>query len=396
MNNNVSRIIFHVDMNCFYCSCEIAENNELAGKPIAVAHKDILDRGIILSPSYEARKYGIYATMKVSEAKRLCPELQVIEPKMELYNSYSNQFYQYLCSLSDKVLVEMASCDEAYVDVSNFVFGKEAIELADKIQKEIYEFYGLPCSIGIAPNKYLAKMASDMKKPMGITILRKRELPTLMWPLKIDDLFGIGKKTAPKLHQMGINTIGDFVKPENKDRIVTEFGINFYEGYYERCYGIDDSPVNTEYTLSSSVSGSSTFMEDVANVNTLLDTLRVICNTICYKLQKDNQLALNVGVQIRYSDFQTINRSKPLVNPTNDEYVFFRALKSVFEDYFDDKKTVRLIGAFTNRLKEVQDDVKQISIFDDFEKLEKDQKINTLIKEINKCTGSNNLKKGIK
>ncbi|MCI6013414.1 MAG: DNA polymerase IV, partial [Coprobacillus sp.] len=193
--NKISKIIFHIDMNCFYCSCEIAENEDLSGKPIVVAHKDIIDRGIILSPSYEARKYGIKATMKVSEAKRLCKDIIVIEPRMELYHKYSQDFYNYLLSLAKDIKVEMASCDEAYVDVSQF--GTGAVELASKIQKDIYELYGLPCSIGIAPNKFLAKMASDMKKPMGITILRKRDLPEVMWPLPIEDLMGIGKKTAP-------------------------------------------------------------------------------------------------------------------------------------------------------------------------------------------------------
>lgn len=397
MNNtiNKSRIILHIDMNCFYCSCEIAENEELANKPIVVAHKDILDRGIILSPSYEARKYGIYATMKVSDAKKLCHDLIVIEPNMDLYNSYSNSFYQYLVSISDKIIVQMASCDEAFIDISNYVFGSEAIDLAKKIQEDIYELYGLPCSIGIAPNKYLAKMASDMKKPMGITVLRKREVQEKMWPLPIKDLFGIGKKTAPKLQSIGVNTIGDFIKEENKNNIIREFGINFYQGYYQKCFGIDDSLVSSDYTLSSSVSGSNTFMEDVANTTILLNTIKVICNTICYKLQKDNQLALNVGIQIRYSNYETRNHSKPLLTPTNDEYVFYKAAKSLFDDVFDETKTVRLIGAFTNRLKEKIDEPKQISIFDNFDEIEKEQKINALVKQINNLTGGNNLKKGI-
>ena len=132
-------------MNCFYCSCEIAENDELKDKPVVVAHKDIIDRGIILSPSYEARKYGIKATMKVSEARKLCPNLVVVEPKMDLYNRYSHDFYTYLLSISKGIKVEMASCDEAYVDMSEF--GVEAVAMANKIQSEIYEFYG-PTTIG--------------------------------------------------------------------------------------------------------------------------------------------------------------------------------------------------------------------------------------------------------
>jgi len=392
--NKISRIIFHIDMNCFYCSCEIAENEELKDKPVVVAHKDIIDRGIILSPSYEARKYGIRATMKVSEAKKLCPNIIIVEPKMDLYNRYSNDFYNYLCSISKGIKVEMASCDEAYVDMSEF--GVEAVAMANKIQNEIYEFYGLPCSIGIAPNKFLAKMASDMKKPMGITILRKRELPEKMWHLPIDDLMGIGKKTSPRLHAIGINKIGDLVKEENKEKIIYEFGINFYNSYYNLAYGNDDSPVVSEYVLSQSISGSNTFMEDIANVNILYDTIKVICNSMAYRMQKDKQLALNIGIQIRYNDYETINRSKPLVKPTNDEYELFRYAKEVFDEHFNETKSVRLIGAFTNRLKDATDEVKQISIFDDFDALEKDQKIKSIINKINKEVGKDTLKKGIK
>lgn len=392
--NKISRIIFHIDMNCFFCSCEIAENEELKGLPIVVAHKDIVDRGIILSPSYEARKYGIKATMKVSEAKKLCKDIVVIEPNMDLYNKYSNDFYNYLVAISPDVKVEMASCDEAYVDVS--IFGSKSVELASKIQNDLYELYGLPCSIGIAPNKFLAKMASDMKKPMGITILRKRELPEKMWCLPIDDLMGIGKKTAPKLHMLGINKIGDFVKEENKYILIKEFGENFYQSYYDKCIGKDDSPVVSERGLSSSISGSNTFMEDIANTQILYDTLKVICNSIAFKLQSDKQLALNIGVQIRYNTYETINRSKTLVRETNDEYELFKSCKEVFDEFYDETKGVRLIGAFTNRLKNASEENKQISIFDDFESLEKDQKIKSLINNINKTIGKETLRKGIK
>lgn len=392
--NKISRIIFHIDMNCFFCSCELAENEELRGKPIVVAHKDISDRGIVLSPSYEARVFGIRAPMKVSEAKRLCKDIIVVEPHYELYNKYTHDFYNYLLSIDKDIKVEMASCDEAYVDMSRF--GADSVQMASKIQNEIYEFFGLPCSIGIAPNKFLAKMASDMKKPMGITILRKREVPLLMWPLPIDDLMGIGKKTSPRLHMLGINTIGDFVKEENKNRIINEFGKNFYESNLSKCYGNDDSEVISDYVLSSSISGNNTFMEDIANVQILYQTLKVICNTISYKLKKDKQLALNIGVQIRYSNFETINRSKPLPFETNDDYELYRCCKDVFDDVYDETKSVRLIGAFTNRLKTESEQSKQISIFDNFDELEKDQQIKKIIENVNKTIGKNVLKKGVK
>ncbi len=394
MNNN-SRIILHIDMNCFYCSCEIAENEELANLPVCVAHKDILDRGIILSPSYEARKYGIHAPMKVSEAKKLYPKIIVVEPNFELYNYYSNCFYKYLLSIHKDIIVEMASCDEAYVDISKFIFGKEAVDLAYKIQNDLKELYNLPCSIGIAPNKYLAKMASDMKKPMGITILARRDVQTKMWPLPIDDLFGIGKKTSARLHQYGINKIGDFAKEENKEIIIREFGKNFYEGFLQRVYGIENSPVNGDYEPASSFSASHTYMEDIANINIIYQTIQVLINSICNRLQNNKKLAVNIGIQIRYNDYQTINRSKTLIEPSNDEYILNRFARDVFNEFYEENRSIRLIGVFTNRLKDENEIIKQISIFDDFDKLEKEQKINTFVKEVNKLTGANLVKKGM-
>ena len=200
-----SRIILHIDMNCFFASCEIAENPELLKKPVVIAHDDPFQRSIVLTASYVARSYGIKTTMQVREAFQLCKDIIIIEPDMDLYVSYSEKFYQYLLTITKKV--EMASIDEAYVDVSDYQ--GNVVALADKIQNDLLKEYRLPCSIGIAPNKFLAKMASDMKKPLGITILRKRELNQYLWPLPLEQMHGVGKKTAPKLQSLGLKTIGD-------------------------------------------------------------------------------------------------------------------------------------------------------------------------------------------
>ena len=214
--DKLPRIIFHIDMNAFFASCEMAVDESLRGKPIVVGHPDPLDRGIIVSPSYEARKYGVHAPMIVREAKKLCPMLIVIPGHYDLYQKYSNLFYEYLLKITP--LVEMASIDEAYIDITELNLGPNAIDLAKKIQDDMLKKYKLPCSIGIAPNKFLAKMASDMKKPLGITILRKREIDKMLWPLPIKDMMWIGKKTAPRLESIGIKTIGDIVKEENKKK----------------------------------------------------------------------------------------------------------------------------------------------------------------------------------
>ena len=371
----------------------MAVDESLRGKPIVVGHPDPLDRGIIVSPSYEARKYGVHAPMIVREAKKLCPSLIVIPGNYSLYQKYSNLFYQYLLKITD--LVEMASIDEAFIDITSLNLGDKTIELAKKIQNDLLRLYKLPCSIGIASNKFLAKMASDMKKPLGITILRKRELDKLLWPLPIKDMLWIGKKTYPRLVALGIKTIGDIVKPENKEMIIDNFGVNFYNSVYSHAMGEDNTPVITDYGLAQSVSAAHTFINPVYDEKLVFDTMKVLVNSVCYRLQKDNQYALNIGIQLRDASYDTKNRSKPLTSPTNEESKIYQSTKDVFDDYFEISRGVRLISVFCNRLTTVVPEKKQLSIFDNLDEIEKSHEIDKLLKEINDTFGKNSIKKGL-
>lgn len=391
--NKSPRIILHIDMNAFFASVEIAENEELRGKPIVVAHDDPLDRGIIVSPSYEARKYGIHAPMIVREAKKLYPHIIVVNGHYELYERYSNLFKEYLLKITP--LVEMASIDEAFIDITELNLGEKTIQLAQKIQNDLLKLYKLPCSIGIAPNKFLAKMASDMKKPLGITILRKRDVPAMLWPLPIEDLMYIGKKTSPKLRSIGINTIGDLVKNENKNILIETFGNNFYESVIQRANGIDDTPVTTESSSATSVSAAHTFMSPIYDSSIIYDMIKVLVNSVSYRLQNEHQIALNVGIQVRYADLYTLSRSKPLYKASNDEYQLYQNAKDIFDEFFDPEKGIRLVGVFCNRLIAQKDEPKQISIFDDLNEIEKKQMVNKLLNDINKQFGKNSVKKGI-
>ena len=327
------RIILHIDMNAFFASCEMAQDESLRGKPIVVGHDDPLGRGIIVSPSYEVRRYGVHAPMRVKEARKLCPNMIVIPGNYELYAKYSHLFHQYLLKITP--LVEMASIDEAFIDITSLNLKEKTLDLAKKIQGDLLKKYKLPCSIGIAPNKFLAKMASDMKKPLGITILRKRELDKLLWPLPIKDMLWIGKMTAPRLEEIGIKTIGDIVKSENKEKIIRRFGENFYESVYRHAMGEDESPVVTDYGLAQSVSAAHTFINPTYDYKLVMDTLKVLVNSICYKMQKDNQYALNVGIQLRDATFYTKNRSRPLNDSTNEEMKIYNSAKDVYDDFFD-------------------------------------------------------------
>ncbi|HQA19788.1 MAG TPA: DNA polymerase IV [Bacilli bacterium] len=387
------RIIFHIDMNAFFASCEIAENRELLGKPVVVAHNDPLKRSIILTASYEARKYGIKTTMLVREALKLCPELVVVEPDMNLYKHYSKLFFEYLYTITN--LIEPGSIDEAYMDVSDLYDKVDFIELAKKIQTDLYQNYLLPCSIGIGPNKFLAKMASDMKKPLGITVLRKREIEQLLWPLPIEKMYGVGKKTAPRLRSIGINTIGDLANYSNLDLLKDTVGENHALGLQERARGEDNSPVESNNDEVSSMSNSHTFEYEIYDEQIIKKTLKVLVNTLSNRLERKNLLAQTFGIQLKYNNYRTINRSKPLDIPTNNSNTLYSITLDLLEEYHDFTTPLRLVGVFANRLVEGKEDIKQYSIFE-INELEKENEIHKLLLNLQKTYGKNVVSRGIK
>lgn len=392
--NQSYKIIFHIDMNCFFASCEIAQSPELENKPIVIARNDVFRKSIILTASYEARKYGIFTTMLVKDAILKCPQVIVIEPHYDLYSHYSHLFFDYLYSITNKV--EPMSIDEGFLDVTEVCKNISAIELANKIQSYLYNNYKLPCSIGIAPNKFLAKMASDMKKPMGITVLRKREVEKLLWPLPIEDMMGIGKKTSPRLHELGINTIGDILKFKNTDLLEKVVGKSMTE--YMILSALGNGSTNVVYENNdetSSVSNSYTFDFDELDLKVVYDTYKIMSNSVAYRLEKDNLLAHTIGIQIKYNDFSSISRSKGLHTPTNDNYLIFDIAKELFDEFYDDITPIRLVGVFANRLVDKDSIVKQYTIFDDFSKIDKEENINKLLTQINNQYG-NIINKGIK
>ena len=191
------RVILHIDLNSYFASAEILKNSALEGQPVVVAG---LHRRSVVSTarSYEARKYGVHSAMPLHMAMEKCPNLVVVQGDYGWYEELSNRFFKYLRRFSS--LIEPASIDECYMDVTDVIKDyKRPLDLAWQIQKSVQKDLKLPCSIGVAPNKFLAKMASDMRTPMGITILRKQEVPKKLWPLPISDMWGIGKKTVPLL-----------------------------------------------------------------------------------------------------------------------------------------------------------------------------------------------------
>ena len=389
------RIIFHIDMNCFFASCEIAQNPDLKGLPVVIARDDVFRKSIILTATYEARKYGIYTTMLVKDAIKLCPNLVIVEPNYQLYSYYSKKFFDYLYTITKKV--EPMSIDEGFMDVTDVCKGEDAIKLANTIQEKLLKEFNLPCSIGIAPNKFLAKTASDMKKPLGITILRKREVPEKLWPLPIEDIVGIGKKTAPKLHEIGIHKIGDIANFKDLDLLKKTIGTAMTEYLINRSMGNDNNPVNYENLDDvSSVSNSTTFDFDQISDAVFKQTLKVLNNSVSYRLEKDGYLAYTIGVQIKYNNFHTINRSKGLETPINDSREMYEIICDLFDEYYDGATPIRLLGVFATRLKKEENIVKQYSLFDDLDKIDKENNIQQLLSKINNQYNNNIINFGYK
>ncbi|WP_284036009.1 DNA polymerase IV [Neobacillus sp. 114] len=368
------RVILHVDMNSFYASVEMAYDPSLKGKPLAIAGNVEERRGIIVTCSYEARKFGVKTTMPLWEAKKLCPQLIVKSPNFDRYRAASMGMFAILRQYTD--LVEPVSIDEGYMDITeSFEFGSP-IEIAQTIQKRILEQLDLPCSIGIAPNKFLAKTASDMKKPMGITILRKRDIPSKLWPLNTNEMHGVGKKTAEKLKTIGIETIGELAKA-NDIQLKTLLGINGIR-LKERANGNDHRPVDPESIDEfKSIGNSTTLPRDVSNQQELYHVLESLAETVSVRLKRKNVLATTIGITIRYKDRKTITRSKKLANPIAQKEELASLAKQLLLKHWSGDP-VRLLGITGTDLVEHDNAYKQLDLFS----YEKDAKKEPLLKTL--------------
>lgn len=368
------RVILHVDMNSFYASVEMAYDPNLKGKPLAIAGNVEERRGIIVTCSYEARKFGVKTTMPLWEAKKLCPQLVVMKPNFERYRAASLAMFEILRQYTE--LVEPVSIDEGYMDITESFSLGSPIQIAESIQKRILEQLDLPCSIGIAPNKFLAKTASDMKKPLGITILRKRDIPTALWSLNTNEMHGVGNKTAEKLKTIGIYTIGELAKG-NEIQLKSLLGINGIR-IKERANGIDSRPVDPESVSEfKSVGNSTTLPRDISNQQELFQVLEGLAETVSTRLRRKNVMASALAITIRYKDRKTITKSMKLLNPINHKEDISTFAKQLFIKAWNGDP-VRLLGITGNDLVEQDHAYKQLDLFSYEKEAKKEPLLKTL------------------
>lgn len=384
------RIILHVDMNSFYASVETAYDPSLKGKPLAIAGNVEERKGIIVTCSYEARAKGVKATMPLWQARRLCPDLIIRKPNFERYRKASQAMFELLREYTH--LVEPVSIDEGYIDLSNFE-GSRPLEIAKLIQERLVEELLLPCSIGIAPNKFLAKMASNMKKPLGITILRKRDIPNTLWPLPVHEMHGVGEKTAEKLNTIGIHTIYDLAHA-NEVQVKNLLGING-ERLIQKANGVDNREVNPNAIYDfKSIGNSTTLAKNTTKENEIREVLKKLCQSVSIRMKRKEVLATKVLVTIRYGNLKTITRSKKLQNPIGEEEDLLQEAEDLFFSHWNEEP-IRLLGVTGQELVEKDDAVKQLDLFS-FEQDAKDEPILSIIDQINQKYGEQLLKKGMK
>lgn len=353
------RIIFHIDCNSFFASCEEAHDLSLKGKPVVVAGDPKERRGIVLAANYLAKQLGIYTTMPLWEAKKKCPSLVVRKPNFSLYRAISQQVFERLQRVSP--LLERASIDEGYLDVTEMVPSVHPLILAENIQRDLLETVQIPVSIGIAPNKFLAKMASEMKKPLGITVLRKRDVPNILWPLAVENMHGVGEKTAKKLNAMGIVTIGDLAKAEE---IALQQTLGIYGARLkEWANGIDHRPVDPEEgEKRKSIGNSTTLPYDVTEKRVLLDVLRELADSVSRRMKQKQVVSTTVQLTIRYHNFQTITRSKTWDNPFQEAEDVFHYAAYLLKKHWNGEP-IRLLGITALDVFDRKEAVKQLDLF---------------------------------
>ena len=355
----MSRVYFHIDLNAFFASCEELLDPSLKGKPLVVGGKS--RRSVISTANYEARKYGIHSAMPMQQAEKLCKDLVIVNGHYAFYSDMSHQFMQIIHSYTD--LVEKASIDECYADMTDVICRyPKPLDVAFEIQRRVLEETGLRCSIGIGPNMFLAKMASDMKKPMGITVLRSRDVPEKMWPLPIKEMQGIGKRTVPLMEDLNIHTIKDLATYQDLNALKPVLGKNI-ESMIKRANGYDDRTLMTDYD-SKSMGISETLLEDVTDYDELRGLIRTLCRRLSKRLKEAHKAGYHVSMRICYYDFRNANKSKKLSAPiwTSDD-LFVQAM-ILFDSSYEEEEAVRLIGVSVSDFAGEDFLAKQVSLFD--------------------------------
>ena len=343
-----ARIIFHLDMDHFYTAVEEREHPEYKGKPVIVGAdpKGGKGRGVVSTSNYEARKAGIRSGLPISRAWRLCPEAVYLLPDFPLYIRVSGEIMDIAALHADRF--EQWGIDEAFLDVTSRAKDfAEAEALAMHVKREIKEKKDLTCSIGVGPNKLIAKIASDIQKPDGLTIVKPEQVETFLAPLPVRKLLWVGRKTEAKLEPLGVNTIGDLARYD-PNVLIEKFGAMGAQMYL-MAHGIDNSEVE-QRTEVKSMSRETTFEEDEGDTLAVLNALDKLSDSVTKEIVEQNFFFKTVTVKVRYENFETHTLSKTLPFMTSRLQDLKRTARELVQGYLRPERKVRLIGVRVSNL----------------------------------------------
>jgi len=383
----MERIIFHIDVNNAFLSWTAIDllnkgyKYDIRGSYAVIGGDETARSGIVLAKSMPAKKLGIYTSETLYSARKKCKVLKVYPPNYKLYSEMSHKLFKLLSKYSPDI--EIASIDECYMDYGKVknMYGDE-IEFAYKLKQEVKDTLGFTVNIGIANNKLCAKMASDFSKPDKVHTLYEYEIKEKMHPLKIDDLFGVGKKTAPKFHELGIHTIGDLAEADiNK---LTKYFKNQAINYINMAKGIDNSKVISEESIPDSISNETTLSKDVFNKQELYQYLLALSETVGVRIRKQKKYTTVIAVILKDRYFKRRTHQKKLMNPTNITNEIYEFSKEIFDEMWDGEP-VRLIGLRLDGL--TDNSYFQTSLFEDSTNREKSEQIDTVIDNLKEKYG---------
>jgi len=358
--NAMKRVIFLVDMNAFFISCEMVRNPALRGFPAAVAGDPKNRTGIILAANYEARAFGVRTAMVLHEALKLCPGMILVPPDHDYYGEMSHRVMSILDGFTP--VVEQNSIDEAFLDMTGCeCLSGAPVEAAGQIMEKIESTLGLWCSIGIAENRFLAKMASEIKKPKGITTIWPDEVPVKLWPLPVRAMYGVGGKTADRLARMGVQTIGDLARID-LSFLIRIFG-RWGEDMHRHANGMDsDVVVPHDRDEMKSIGRSTTLPEDVSDLAKVRQVLLELADDVARSARRHGKTGHTVQITLKYADFQVVTRQMTIL-PTHGTHDISQAGWRLLEQNWNPARPVRLIGISLSGFDEPQHPV-QLSLFD--------------------------------
>ena len=380
-------MILHIDMDAFYASVEEREDPSLRGKPVVVGGS-AEGRGVVAAANYEARKFGVHSAMSAARARALCPRAVFIKPRHELYSAVSREIRAVFERYTP--LVEPLSLDEAFLDVTASValFGTP-LEIAERIKREILEELQLVASVGIAPNKFIAKLASDFDKPDGLVHIEAGSEQAFLDPLPVGSLWGVGKASGRAFMALGIDTIRE-LRQRPLEELESRFG-RHGEHLWKLANGIDDRRVVPDHRAKS-ISHETTFAQDIRDADILKAWMLRLTEQVGARLRAHSLLARTAQIKVRFDDFHTITRARTFDQPTDSTRALWFAARDLLQSCLDsDKRPVRLIGMGASGLG--AESAAQPDLFNEVSEAH-DGKIDHLVDSINDRFGSSTLRRG--